>query len=77
VLELTTLVVIGTACIGSFKSNYHTITTPSSFRDFVSFSFAIQERYTILYSQISFGGSMSAMHDSLELDILSMVYSIL
>jgi len=25
--ELTTLVVIGTDCIGSFKSNYHTITT--------------------------------------------------
>jgi hypothetical protein len=26
-LELTTLVVIGTECIGSYKSNYHTITT--------------------------------------------------
>jgi len=26
--ELTTLVVIGTDCIGSCKSNYHTITTP-------------------------------------------------
>jgi len=26
-LELTTLVVIGTDCIGSYKSNYHTITT--------------------------------------------------
>ena len=26
-LELTTLVVIGTACIGSNKSNYHAITT--------------------------------------------------
>jgi hypothetical protein len=25
--ELTTLVVIGTGCIGSLKSNYHTITT--------------------------------------------------
>ena len=25
--ELTTLVVIETDCIGSFKSNYHTITT--------------------------------------------------
>jgi len=25
--ELTILVVIGTDCIGSFKSNYHTITT--------------------------------------------------
>jgi len=25
-LELTTLVVIGTDCIGSYKSNYHTIT---------------------------------------------------
>jgi len=25
--ELTTLVVIGTDCIGSYKSNYHTITT--------------------------------------------------
>ena len=25
--ELTTLVVIGTDCIGSCKSNYHTITT--------------------------------------------------
>ena len=26
-LELTTLVVIGTDCIGSYKSNYHMITT--------------------------------------------------
>jgi len=25
--ELTTLVVIGTDCTGSYKSNYHTITT--------------------------------------------------
>ena len=25
--ELTTLVVMGTECIGSYKSNYHTITT--------------------------------------------------
>ena len=25
--ELTTLVVLGTDCIGSFKSNYHAITT--------------------------------------------------
>jgi hypothetical protein len=32
IFELTTLVVIGTDCIGSYKSNYHTITitTPSS-----------------------------------------------
>jgi hypothetical protein len=28
--ELTTLVVIGTDCIGSFKSNYHTIPTSTS-----------------------------------------------
>jgi hypothetical protein len=28
--ELTTLVMIGTACIGSCKSNYHTITTPTA-----------------------------------------------
>ena len=27
-LELTTLVVIGTDCIGSFRSNYNTFTTP-------------------------------------------------
>ena len=27
--KLTTLVVIGTDCIGRCKSNYHTITTPS------------------------------------------------
>jgi bacteriorhodopsin len=27
VFELTTLVVIGTDCTGSFKFNYHTITT--------------------------------------------------
>ena len=26
--ELTTLLVIGTDCIDSYKSNYHTITTP-------------------------------------------------
>ena len=26
-IELKTLVVIGTDCIGSYKSNYHTITT--------------------------------------------------
>jgi len=29
-LELTTLVVIDTDCIGSYKSNYHTITTGPS-----------------------------------------------
>jgi hypothetical protein len=28
--ELTTLVVIGTDCIGSYKSNYHTITTTTA-----------------------------------------------
>jgi hypothetical protein len=28
--DLTTLVVIGTDCIGSFKSNYHTITTTTA-----------------------------------------------
>ena len=28
--ELTTSVVIGTACIGSFKSNYHTITATTA-----------------------------------------------
>ena len=28
--KLTTLVVIGTDCIGSYKSNYHTITTTTS-----------------------------------------------
>jgi hypothetical protein len=36
-LELTTSVVIGTDCIGSCKSNYHTITVtkaPVSFWDF-------------------------------------------
>ena len=32
-LELTTLVVIGTDCIGSSKSNYHTITTMTAPRD--------------------------------------------
>ena len=26
-IQLTTLVVIGTDCIGSYKSNYHTVTT--------------------------------------------------
>ena len=30
--ELTTLVVIGTDCIGSCKSNYHTITTRTATR---------------------------------------------
>ena len=29
-LELTTLVVIGTHCIGRYKSNYHTITTTTA-----------------------------------------------
>jgi len=28
--ELTTLVVMGTDCIGNYKSNYHTITTTTS-----------------------------------------------
>jgi len=28
--ELTTLVVMGTDCIGSFKSNYHMITTTTA-----------------------------------------------
>ena len=74
-LELTTLVVIDTACIGSRQSNYNTITTPSSFRDFVSFFFAIQHRYTILHSQINFGGNMSSRHVSPDLDLLPMVYS--
>ena len=30
VFEITTVVVIGTDCIGSFKSNYHTITTTTT-----------------------------------------------
>jgi hypothetical protein len=30
-LEVIILVVIGTDCIGSYKSNYHTITTRNSF----------------------------------------------
>ena len=29
--ELTTLVVIDTDCIGSYKSNYHTITTTTTY----------------------------------------------
>jgi len=29
-IELTTLVVIGTDCIGSYKSTYHTITTTTA-----------------------------------------------
>jgi hypothetical protein len=29
--ELTTLVVIGIDCIGSYKSNYHTITTTTPY----------------------------------------------
>jgi hypothetical protein len=29
-VEVTTLVVIGTDCIGSFKSNYHTIRTTTA-----------------------------------------------
>jgi len=34
--ELTTLVMIGTDCIGSYKSNYHTTTTaPNPFETFV------------------------------------------
>ena len=33
VFELITLVVIDTDCIGAYKSNYHTITTPLSFFD--------------------------------------------
>ena len=74
-LKLTTLVVIDTACIGSCQSNYHTITTPSSFRDFVSFFFDIQHRYTILHSQISFGGNMSSRHVSPDLELLHMAYS--
>ena len=32
--ELTTLVVIGTDCIGSYKSNYHTITTTTAPQNF-------------------------------------------
>jgi hypothetical protein len=34
-LELTMLVVIGTNCIGSCKSNYHTITTTTAHRPYV------------------------------------------
>ena len=29
-LKITTLVVLGTGCIGSYKSNYHTITTTTA-----------------------------------------------
>jgi hypothetical protein len=55
--ELTTSVVIGTDCKGSFKSNYHTVTTtmvPSkSFRNrkkhelLASLSFLFPDDYTI------------------------------
>ena len=32
---LTTLVVMNTDCIGSYKSNYHTITTPLCYLDII------------------------------------------
>ena len=35
--ELTTLVVIGTDCIGRCKSNYHTITTTTAFKAWTSY----------------------------------------
>ena len=36
--ELTTLVVIDTDCIGSYKSNYHTITTTTALNDIEVYS---------------------------------------
>jgi hypothetical protein len=33
--KLTTLVVIGTDCIGSYKSNYHTITTTTALQGYI------------------------------------------
>ena len=45
--ELTTRVMIGNACIGSSNSNYHTITTPSSFGDYVSLPYSIDTSYYI------------------------------
>jgi hypothetical protein len=51
--ELTTLVVIGTDCIGSYKSNYHTITTTATpgYQDNSKFIFLKDTNYFLMQSK--------------------------
>ena len=75
-VKLTTLVVIGIDCIGSYKSTYHTTilvngcyiqldSTLMLFRLFpIRFSITIQPWLPILVPHIEHGGYMSAMHVS-------------
>ena len=54
--ELTTLVVIGTNCIGSCKSNYHTITTMTAPISFIG-NFDIFPYMSLWYCQYQLTGS--------------------
>ena len=50
--ELTTLVVIGTDCIGIYKSNYHMITTtmaPAYFEGMLNYEIIGQKILDIVY----------------------------
>ena len=51
--EITTLVVIGTGCTGSCKSNYHTITTTTTLKkefDFYTFFFYLSRHELYLFT---------------------------
>jgi hypothetical protein len=51
--ELTTLVVIGTDCIGSYKSNYHTIMTMSAPTFIVTWCVPVDVKMTKIFFYIA------------------------
>ena len=51
--ELTTLVVIGTDCIGSYKSNYHTIMTMSAPKFIVTWCVPVDVKMTKIFFYIA------------------------
>jgi hypothetical protein len=53
--ELTTLVVIGTDCTGSYKSNYHTITTTTAHVQVWSGKLKFTDYLTYLNEHLQYG----------------------
>ena len=59
--ELTTLVVIGTRCIGSHKSNYHTITTMTARENALSLLVSLIIFWNLQLECIFYNGNVSEL----------------
>jgi hypothetical protein len=67
--ELTTLVVIGTDCIGSCKSNYHTITATTALKPLLTCCNQIITSFKYLYNYIFMCKILSGIHIFLHFKI--------